>query len=241
MTDTLRVIADRASLFDAAAATIAGALAAAIDARGRASFVLSGGSTPRGVYERLASPVGAAVSWPLVEWYWGDERYVPPDDPKSNYRMAREALLGRVSIDRGHVHRIPTGLADPREAAREYENLIQQRSGPFDVVLLGVGDDGHTASLFPNAPGIGESTRLVLAVEAPVEPRVRLSMTFPALLNAREVHVLASGSSKAKAMADVAGRAAPSMTPASALRGTGRPTTWWLDAAAAAMIDSAVW
>jgi 6-phosphogluconolactonase len=241
VTDTLRVIADRASLFDAAAATIAGALAAAIDARGRAAVVLSGGSTPRGVYERLAAQVGAAVSWPLVEWYWGDERYVPPDDPHSNYRMTREALLGRVSIDRRYVHRMPTGLADPRDAALEYEDLVARRADPFDVVLLGVGDDGHTASLFPNAPSVLERSRLVIAVEAPVEPRPRLTMTFPALLNAREIHVLASGAAKAQPMSDVARRADPMATPAAALRDTGRPTTWWLDAAAAALIDTGLW
>lgn len=243
MTDTLRVIADHATLFDAAAAAIAGGLAAAIDARGRASFVLSGGNTPRAIYERLASSAGAAVSWPLVEWYWGDERYVPPDDPRSNYGMARAALLGRVTLNRGRVHRMPTGLADPEVAAREYEDVLRQRRGePFDLMLLGVGSDGHTASLFPNAPSVLERDRLVLAVDAAADPRTkRLTMTLPALLNARELHVLVVGSDKARAMADIAQRAAPTTVPAAALRRTGRPTTWWLDDAAAAMIDQAVW
>src|SRR5262249_2359579 len=137
---------------------------------GRFSVALSGGNTPRAVFSLLAEQHSADLPWDRIHVFFGDERYVPSDHPESNYRMASEALLSCVPIRPENVHRIRTEL-DPESAAKDYETQLQtffrvpDRSLPrFDLVMLGLGDDGHTASLFPGTSALGETTRLVVAV-----------------------------------------------------------------------------
>ncbi|HEV3499095.1 MAG TPA: 6-phosphogluconolactonase, partial [Bradyrhizobium sp.] len=146
------------------------------------SVCLSGGSTPRLMYERLATPaIASRFPWPRVHWFWGDERFVPHDDPASNYRMAREALLSRVPIPGGNIHPIPTEGVSPEQAAEAYEATLKRYHGSdilapdrplFDVTLLGIGDNGHTASLFPGQPALRETRRWAVAtIGVKSEPR----------------------------------------------------------------------
>jgi len=135
---------------------------------------LSGGSTPRRLYERLATPgIASHFPWSRSHWFWGDERFVPPDHPDSNYRMAHDALLSRVPISRDHIHAIPTEGLTPEQAAAAYEATLKRFYGAgtlsperalFDVTLLGIGEDGHTASLFPGQPALQEKRRWAVAV-----------------------------------------------------------------------------
>ena len=165
----------------------------------RCKLALAGGSTPRPVYEALSGPpFGAGIEWSAIDIYFGDERCVLPDDERSNYRMARAALLDRVAIRAASVHRMKGEYPDPDVAAREYERLLPTRLG---VLLLGMGDDGHTASLFPNSPALAERERRVIAVRAPTAGPMRLTMTPPVIAAAEQVIVLIAGGGKATTVA----------------------------------------
>jgi 6-phosphogluconolactonase len=196
----VREYPDMEALNRAVAEEIAGLSDAAVKQRGRFNFVLSGGNTPRHLYQLLARDYRDRIPWPQVHLFWGDERYLPPDNPKSNYRMVREALLDLMPLTPAHVHPMPTNFPQPDEAARAYEATLHSQfpaTGPeFDLVLLGVGVEGHTASLFPGSPALEEKTRWVAAVRAPVEPAVRLSLTLPAINRARNVFFLVVGADK---------------------------------------------
>ena len=202
------------------------------------SVCLSGGSTPRLMYERLATPaIASRFPWPRVHWFWGDERFVPHDDPASNYRMAREALLSHVPIPGGNIHPIPTEGVSPGQAADAYEATLKQYHGSdilapdrplFDVTLLGIGDNGHTASLFPGQPALREKRRWAVAtIGVKSEPRVTL--TFPALDNSRDLAFLATGAGKRDMVARA--RAGDREIPAGIVRPIGR-LHWFLDRAA---------
>lgn len=193
---------------DGAAREIARRVTDAIRDRGRATLMLAGGSTPRPIYETLAALDG--VDWARVELFWGDERHVPPDDPRSNFRLARESLLAPLGLESASetVHPIPTG-DDPLTDAARYERLLRDRFrvGPtavprFDVVLLGMGDDGHTASLFPGSPGLDEVERLVIHNPADT-PEPRITVTYPLLDQARSLIVLVRGADKAERLREV--------------------------------------
>jgi 6-phosphogluconolactonase len=163
----IRILPDPAALADAAARHVVEQARAAIDARGRFSLTLSGGSTPRELHLRLASPpLKDQVDWPNVHIFFGDERCVPPDDPQSNYRMAHETLLSKVPIRPENVHRM-RGELPPEEAAQAYEAELKAFFGSeqprLDLVLLGMGDNGHTASLFPGLSAVHEQRRWVVA------------------------------------------------------------------------------
>lgn len=195
------------------------------------SVVLSGGSTPRRAYE-LAS----RADWSTAKVWFGDERCVPPDDERSNFRMAKEALFDRLAAPPAAIFRMP-GELDPEEAAHQYAaDIFEHDAEPFDLLLLGIGSDGHTASLFPGKPEIAQRNLLVTAVpEAGLEPFVpRVSLTVPALVRAKEILFLVSGADKA-APARESFSAEHSMTPAGivARKARGRVTVL-LDAAAAA-------
>jgi 6-phosphogluconolactonase len=170
-----------------------------VKARGSCSVALAGGSTPRATYEVLAtSALAAAVPWGAISWYFGDERAVPPGHPESNYRSAREALFdGRPALLE-RVHRMPADADDLEAAARDYGKALPE---PLDLVLLGIGEDGHTASLFPGLPALSEREARVVVVTGPKPPNPRLSVTPPVIEQAREVLVLASGAGKADAVA----------------------------------------
>lgn len=177
----------------------------AVAARGRFSVALSGGSTPKTLYQTLAKPPFAAeIPWKGVHLFWGDERAVPPDHPDSNYRTAYETLIAHVPIPAENVHRMPAEKSDLQAAAEAYEETLRAFFHPppgeapsFDLVLLGIGPDGHVASLFPGSPALKERKRWVIAVDAaPLKSR-RLTLTLPVLDHAARVFFLAAGKEKA--------------------------------------------
>jgi 6-phosphogluconolactonase len=234
----LRVFLDGDRLSEALACAIAERLAMGVRAHGSSSIALSGGRTPRTLYDRLAHDHRKDIPWAHVHIFWSDERYVPPEDERSNYRMAREALLRHVPVPAANVHRMPTEPADPRDAATAYEGVLRAHFGSpwprFDLVLLGLGDDGHTASIFPGSPALDEAERWVVAATGPLEPRVRLTLTLPAITHATAIDVIVSGSSKAEPLRQaLADDPDPWHCPASAVRRTDGALVWWADAAAA--------
>jgi 6-phosphogluconolactonase len=235
------VLPDPAAVAREAAECLAHLAREAVDSRGRFSVVLSGGSTPRTLYRLLAEePYRGQVPWDGVHLFWGDERCVPPDDPGSNYRLAEEALLSRISIPPDNVHRVP-GELQPAAAARAYDNLLQDfYCGPrprFDLVLLGLGEDGHTASLFPGSPLLEERERLAAAVVAQYQdrPAQRVTLTLPAINAARQVWFLVTGGTKAGIVRQVLEEPQGHL-PAQRVSPTAGQLTWLLDAAAAGQL-----
>jgi 6-phosphogluconolactonase len=184
-----------------------------IQARGRFHVALSGGQTPKRSFEVLAtSPAARALPWERIHVFWVDERYVPPDSPHSNYRLAAEALLTRVSIPPDNVHRIPTEHEDIRVAARAYEETIRDVLGiesketpQFDLIVLGMGADGHTGSLLPNSYAPFDTDDLACAVFTGGERLNRITLTHPVMRAARHLTVLVSGSEKAQTLKAVLG------------------------------------
>jgi 6-phosphogluconolactonase len=227
----VRVFPDAQALSAAAAAWVADELRDSAAARSRASLVLSGGSTPQTMYELLATQFTDRIPWPDVHAFWSDERYVPHGDPLSNYRMARHALLDRVALPVEQVHPMPTHFADPHAAAHDYERTVTDFfSGAqpiFDVALLGIGADGHTASVFPGSAAI-TSARIALAVIAPAEPPSRLTLTLPIIAKARRIGVLVAGAGKKAALAAALSGRNPEL-PAAALALTASSLVWWVD------------
>jgi 6-phosphogluconolactonase len=220
-------------LAEVAAEWFAAAVEADVRDRGRCAVALAGGDTARPLYERLAGdPFARRISWRDVEVFFGDERAVPPDDPASNYRMAAASLLGRVPIPPAQVHRMEAERADRDTAARDYDRLLP---GQLDVLLLGVGADGHTASLFPDSAALEERVRRVMPVLGPKPPAERLTITPPVVSAARRVAVLVAGASKAAVVARVLrGPLRPRDLPAQLALGG----TWFLDREAAAALRS---
>jgi len=225
------VIEEADALAGVVAAWMAAAIADDIGRRGRCAVALAGGHTPRPVYERLASePLAGQVPWAGLHVYFGDERAVPPDDPASNYLMAATALLRRVPIPAAQVHRLEADRPDRDAAAREYERLLPDR---LDLLLLGMGADGHTASLFPGSAALDERARRVLPVTAPAAPAARMTVTPPVVAAARRVAVLAAGPDKAAAVARaLEGPLRPRDVPVQLALGG----VWFLDRAAGAQL-----
>ena len=212
----------------------------AIKQRGRFAIALSGGHTPAKLYARWARAAehGVQTPWDRVHLFWGDERYVAQDDPLSNYRMTRETLIEHVPIPAANVHPVPTSLPTPEKAARAYEADLRGFFGndapAFDLQLLGLGVEGHTASLFPGSPALEETRRWVLPVEAPAKPPRRLTFT-PAVLNrGRNTFFLVAGADKREILAALRNEPDPksSQYPAARIRPAGA-TLWLLDQAAA--------
>lgn len=211
---------------------------AAQAATGTFRVALSGGSTPKALYGLLASdPFRDRFPWPRVSWFWGDERFVPHDHPDSNYRMAREAMLAKAPVPPGNVHPVPFEGA-PDDAAARYERSLQAAyAGPvldparplFDITLLGLGADGHTASLLPGEPVLAERKRWVAAV-AHGRPEVRITMTYPAIESSRYVAFLVAGQEKAAVLRDI--RRGNSQVPAARVKPVGE-LLWFVDRAAA--------
>jgi 6-phosphogluconolactonase len=200
----LTVWPDLDGLARAAAERVSRAAAQAIAERGRFRLALAGGSTPRALYRALASAPGS-VDWTRTDLFFGDERAVPPDDPLSNYRMARETLLDPARVPAANVHRMPAEAPDLDGAARAYEESLRAGAAPpwLDLALLGLGPDGHTASLFPESRALDEQERLCVAADAPVAPLRRLTLTYPALAGARQLLFLIAGPDKAQALRNV--------------------------------------
>lgn len=212
---------------------------AAFEERRSFSLVLSGGRTPMGLYRRLAGPLGRSLPWRVTDVYFADERCVPPAHPDSNFGVARSLLLSRVPASGRRVHRLRGEIRPPSREAARYSRLIGPvgRDGPrFDMVLLGIGPDGHTASLFPGSPATLERRRPAVAVRRSGQPPYvpRLTLTPPALSSARDVCFLVTGSDKAEALRAIFRARAPGdpMHPASLVRPPS-PAVWFLDRAAA--------
>ncbi|HVE80060.1 MAG TPA: 6-phosphogluconolactonase [Gemmatimonadaceae bacterium] len=202
------VLPDLAALSRAGAERFVAAAGDAYRRRERFAVALTGGDTARVMYEVLAAEYAARVPWHVVEAFFGDERCVPPDDPASNYGMAHRALLSHVPLQAERVHRMPGEVRPTDEGARRYERVVRERlaaggaDAGFDLVLLGIGADGHTASLFPGSPALAIEDRWVAAVEAPpaAPVRDRLTLTLPCLTRAREILVVVSGEAKREAL-----------------------------------------
>jgi len=218
VTAELVVVPDGRALARRAAERIVELTRAAVRAQGRCAVALAGGSTPRATYEMLrTSALAAALPWSAISWYFGDERAVPPDHPDSNYRAARETLFAERPGLLERVHRMPADADDLEAAARAYAAALPD---PLDLVLLGIGEDGHTASLFPGLPALSEREARVVVVTGPKPPNPRLSLTPPVIEQAREVLVLASGAGKADAVARaLEGPLDPGAVPAQLARG----------------------
>ena len=189
-------VCDSSQLANVAAQRIAAALLTAIAAEGQASLALAGGTTPRGAYEELAKISG--IDWARVSVYFGDERAVPATHPDSNFRMADAALFSRVPLPADNIYRVQAELSDRGAVARAYEALLPER---FSVMVLGIGEDGHTASLFPGSAALEERTRRFLPVTGPKPPPERYSVTPPVIEAAQQIIMLATGAGKADAVA----------------------------------------
>ena len=199
----------------------------------------SGGSTPKRLYEVLAEPaIASRFPWRGAHWFWGDERFVPQDHPDSNYRMVCDALFSRVAVPDGNIHAVPTAGVSPEEAAAAYEKTLQAFYGAdtlaptrplFDVTLLGIGEDGHTASLFPGHPALEEKDHWAVAVIG-AKTEARITLTYPALDSSRDAAFLVAGEGKRKIVARA--RSGDRTLPAARIRPVGR-LHWFTDRAAA--------
>jgi 6-phosphogluconolactonase len=206
----------------------------AVAIRGLFTVALSGGSTPRSLYEVLADPeepFRALVPWANIHFFWSDERHVPPDHPESNYRMAYEAMLSHVPVTEANVHRIHSENPDAAAAAQAYEQTIKEvtQASPLprlDLILLGLGNDGHTASMFPGSEVLHEATRLVAAPWVEHLKTYRITMTLPLINNAASVLFLVSGSEKAEIVKEVL--QGPKRYPAQEVKPAGE-LLWMLD------------
>ena len=231
------VLTDLAALAQAAADRFVSIAAHAIATNGRFTVALSGGSTPRALYAVLIDRL--SIDWPRVHVFWGDERCVPPDQPDSNYGMAWQTLLSKVNVPEANVHRIK-GELDPDQAALEYEAELRRVFVPalplpprFDLILLGMGAEGHTASLFPGTAAIHEQERWVVAHHVEQLKTNRITLTPPVLNQAVQVIFMVAGADKASALQAVLyGEYDPDRYPAQIVSPTNGQLTWLIDRAA---------
>ncbi len=239
---TLNVHKDSEETCHAAADAVVAVLREAIATRGRCCMALSGGNTPRRLYQRLVGPLRKEVDWSKVEFFWGDERPVPPDDPQSNFRMARESLLAPLEIPAERIHRMMGESTDLDAAAQQYQNEIARVVGGsthgdppmFDLVLLGLGPDAHTASLFPATPALQETQRWVVANPVLKLNVERLTLTAMIINRAANVFFLVEGADKATALAEVLqGTIDIQRVPAQLIHPHGGKLVWFVDQAAA--------
>jgi 6-phosphogluconolactonase len=244
MSTVVEKYSDTAALVAAAGDRLVDAITGAIDKRGQAHVVLTGGGTGVGLLKRVGEH-GAKIDWSKVHLYWGDERFVPEDDDERNEKQAREALLDHIDIPAANVHAMSASDGefgnDLDAAALDYENVLAANAdgGPtpdFDVHLLGMGGEGHINSLFPETPAVQEKSRLVVGVsDSPKPPPQRITLTLPAVQRSREVWLVVSGAGKADAVAAAIGGAKPVDVPAAGAVGR-EATVWLLDEDAAAKL-----
>lgn len=208
-----------------------------ISERGKCSLVLAGGSTPGAIYRLLARPPRVSeVEWDKVDLFWGDERWVPLDHTHSNYRMANETLLSQIPQPKPRIHAVPTNLADAHQGALEYAKTIREIEGSspqFDIVLLGIGEDGHTASIFPHSSVIHDCPDLCAAIEHP-QGGFRVTMSPQTIFGARKIIFIVKGDSKAETIFKVLGGAASvDELPARLYEPVAQKVTFFLDSGAA--------
>jgi len=243
----LRRLTTPQDLFQAAADEVLCAATEAIAQRGRFTIALSGGTTPRNLYTLIAANASASLPWTQMFFFWGDERHVPANDPDSNYRMAKETLLSKVPIPAANIFRIPAENPDAGAAADAYEQTLRKffSLGPgefprFDLILLGLGADGHTASLFPETAGLQEKSRLVVANWVEKMKTSRITFTLPVLNAARCVAFLVSGTDKAAVLREVLeGNAAAEKYPSRLVQPSPGKLIWFVDRAAASELATA--
>jgi 6-phosphogluconolactonase len=236
-----RIFQDIDALSRAALEEMLSDLRDAIKQRGRGAIALSGGHTPEKMYALWAAneKYRNETDWNRVHLFWGDERYVPQDDPLSNFRMTREALLSHVPIPAANVHAAPTNLPTPEKAAEAYDADLRKFFGSaapaFDVTLLGLGPEGHTASLFPDSPALAEKSRWVVPVQVAAVPPNRLTFTLPVLNSSRSTYFLVAGENKRPILAALRAEpdSRPSAYPAGKIRPSDGRVLWFLDQAAA--------
>ena len=237
---TIKVVPDSAAIAAEAAQKIIEIADAAIAAHENFSIALSGGSTPKTLFKLLATdPYSQHIDWNNWQIYFGDERCVPPAHADSNFRMARESLLDHVPIPPEHIYRMK-GEIEPQQAAIEYGQLLKQNfgEGGLDVILLGMGDDGHTASLFPHTAALGETSHRCVANYVEKLGVWRITMTAPFINRARHVIVMVSGAAKAQRIDQVLqGPPDPQTLPIQMIRPTNGEMLWIMDAGAAGMME----
>jgi 6-phosphogluconolactonase len=238
ITPEIKVLPDPSAVAEEAARRVVAIAHESIERQDSFSIVLSGGSTPKALYEKLASePFRSQMDWAKAKVFFGDERCVPPDDADSNYRMARLALLSEVPIPGDNIYRI-RGEIDPQQAAIEYGQMLKEQfgDGGADLVLLGMGDDGHTASLFPNTEALKETKHRCVANYVEKMKAWRVTMTAPFINRSQHVMVLVCGANKASRVEEVLeGPSEPERLPIQRIAPPSGSMTWLLDAAAAGM------
>ena len=237
----VKIVPDNAALNRTAAQEFQRLAESAITARGRFSVALSGGNTPRSVYSLLAEEFNATIAWDKVHIFFCDERYVPPEDADSNFRMANDSLLTHVPIPQTNIHRVLTEL-EPESAAQNYDAQLREffhlagNEWPrFDLIMLGLGDDGHTASLFPGTSALDEGWHRVVANWVDKMKCFRITFTFPVLNHAAEVLFLVSGANKAPILKDVL-RPGGSRFPSQRVRPENGRLLWLVDQDAATQL-----
>jgi 6-phosphogluconolactonase len=238
----MRVLDTPEHLFQAAAAEFDSQAVRTIQRSGWFTVVLSGGSTPRTLYSLLATRT--SVGWDRVCFFWGDERHVPPNDPESNYRMAHEAMLSKVPVSRENVFRIPAEEESAAVAAERYEQIVRKffalgtgQFPRFDLILLGLGPDGHTASLFPNTAALNENSKLVVANWVEKFNTYRITMTLPVLNHSACVMFLVSSKDKAPALKQALDENSASV-PAARVRPLDGRLLWLVDREAASCLSA---
>jgi len=237
----IRILTTPQELFASAADEVIRAANQAVNEHGRFTLALSGGSTPKSLYNLLATNARSTLPWDKTFFFWGDERHVPPTDADSNYRMVSEAMLSKVSVPAGNVFRVEAENPDAEAVAEAYESTLREffelqpgQFPTFDLILLGMGADGHTASLFPGTAGLQEKSRLVIANWVEKLKTHRLSFTVPVLNAARCVAFLVSGTDKAAALRNVLEEKVPAeQFPSKLVHPTDGKLLWFLDRAAA--------
>jgi 6-phosphogluconolactonase len=236
------VFTDPDKLTYAAADYIVKVAQESISSHGRFTFALSGGTTPRKLYALLATePYRSQIDWDKVELFWSDERCVPPDDAESNYHLAQEVMFSKLTLSASQIHRMPADEADREAASEKYSQEMQRVFAEtlphFDLIQLGMGPEGHTASLFPHQPSLHEQQRLVMSVTVPKPPPPRLTFTPPVLNAAKHVLFLVTGKEKEDAVqAVLEGDYQPDEYPAQIVQPRQGKVTWMLDTAAAAKL-----
>ena len=243
----LRRLSTPQELFQAAAEEVIHAATDAIAQRGRFTIALSGGSTPKNLYTLIAANASTSLPWNQMFFFFGDERHVPPDDPESNYRMAKETLLSKAPIPAANIFRVPTENSDAASVAEAYEQTVRKffalKPGEFprfDLILLGLGPDGHTASLFPGTAALTEKSRIVVANWVEKLKTNRITFTLPVLNAARCVAFLVSGVDKAAPLHEVLECNSPGEKyPAKLVHPNHGKLIWFVDRAAASELSQA--
>jgi len=244
---SVRIVADPEELAREGAGIFIARVQEALREKGTCTVALAGGATPRGLYSLLAGDESfrARVRWGKIDFFWGDERQVPPDHPESNFRMANEMLLSKVPVPADHVHRIRGEEPDAGKAAEEYEEVLRSFFRPkpgeipeMDFILLGMGADGHTASLFPGTEALKERRRLVVANWIPRLNAHRVTLTPPLLNNAKYVLFLVTGEEKAETLRKVLQEKSDAALPAGLIRPTQGRCLWLADRSAARLLKN---